>query len=475
MLFWTAAIIFFGTYLLIASEKVNKTTAALMGASLMLIFVLEGPGHLPASFKDYTQGQQYQKADGAPTISHTIEKGLIARNEKYEKLDIYSRYVNFDVIFTLAGMMILVNILSKTGLFQFVAIKCAKISHGSPMRMMLLLVAATAILSAFLDNVTTVLLVAPITLVVASELEVPALPYLMAETISSNIGGTATLIGDPPNLIIGSVAKLDFMAFIWNMTPVVIIIMILYMTFLYIHYHKHLQVTVEKRAKIMELNEMAAITDMDNLKRGGLVMIFTIIGFLIHGALDLQPSIVATTGATAALMVCKVDTDHAFEKVEWSTLFFFIGLFVLVSGADHANLTKTLGSVFNFTHDWNPLLTVLFVMWVSGISAAIINNVSFTAAMVSIVATYIADVPAFAGSVQNQHLMWWGLALAVCLGGNGTIVGAAANLVVAGIAEKSGIKITFRRFLNYSIPITMGSMGVASIYIIIRYFALCRV
>lgn len=488
MVFWASAVIFFGTYLLIASEKVHKTTAALLGASLMLIFVLEGPHYIPKAngsngstetVQVQQQGQQHvqQQTDAKASkqsISHIIEKGIIARDDKYAKLDIYSRYVNFDVVFTLAGMMILVNILSKTGLFQFVAIKCAKISKGCPMRMMLLLVGSTAILSAFLDNVTTVLLVAPVTLVVASELGVPVLPYLMAETLASNIGGTATLIGDPPNLIIGSVANLDFMAFIWNVSPIVIVIMALYMVFLYMHYNKILQVTVEKRAKIMELNEMAAITDMSNLKRGGIVMIFTILGFLIHGALHLQPSIVAMTGAAAALIVCKVDIDHAFEKVEWATLFFFIGLFILVSGADQSNLIKTLGSVLNFTHSWNPLFTVLFVMWVSGISAALMNNVSFTAAMVSIVSAYIADVPAFAQSIQNQHLMWWGLALAVCLGGNGTIVGAAANLVIAGIAEKSGIKVTFRRFLGYSIPITFGSLGISSIYIIIRYFALCR-
>lgn len=468
MIFWFAVVIFFGTYILIATEKVHKTTAALLGASLMLIFVLEGPGHVTS------HDTQPAVKGSKQSISHIIEQGIIARDDKYAKLDIYSRYVNFDVVFTLAGMMILVNILSKTGLFQFVAIKCAKISKGCPMRMMMMLVAATAILSAFLDNVTTVLLVAPVTLVIAAELGVAVLPFLMAETLASNIGGTATLIGDPPNLIIGSIANLDFMSFIWNMTPVVIIIMVLYMAFLYMHYHKHLQVTVEKRAKIMELNEMAAITDMSNLRRGGAVMIFTILGFLIHGSLHLQPSIVAMSGAAAALIVCKVDIDHAFEKVEWATLFFFIGLFILVSGADNANVIKALGSILNFTHSWNPLLTVLFVMWISGISAAIMNNVSFTAAMVSIVSTYIADIPAFAGSIQNQHLMWWGLALAVCLGGNGTIVGAAANLVIAGIAEKSGLKITFKRFMAYSIPITFGSMVIASIYITIRYFALCR-
>jgi len=468
-IFWFATIVFIGTYIVIASEKVHKTTAALVGASLMFLVVLQGPSH----------GGHEEKATESP--SHVIEKSishsevnseLLESAKKYEDLDVFARYVNFDVIFTLAGMMLLVNVLSGTGIFQFIAIKSAKIAKGSPVRTMILLVVATAVLSAFLDNVTTVLLIAPVTLLVATELGVSAMPFLMAETMASNIGGTATLIGDPPNLIIGSVARLDFAAFMVNLAPFIVVILIIYCICLKMYYSKRMQVTVEKRARIMELNEAAAITDPVNMKRGGFVMILTIIGFLLHGALGLQPCVIAIAGSALCLAVCKVDVDHCLEKIEWSTLFFFLGLFALVSGAAQGGLMAKFGSLLAFTHDWNILLTVLVVMWISGICAAIMNNVSYTAAIVSVIAAYLATTPGFATPAAKE-LMWWGLALAVCLGGNGTIVGAAANLVTAGIAEKSGNKISFKEFFRYGFPVTMLSLVAASGYIIIRYYVCC--
>ncbi len=454
--FWIAAAIFVGTYIVIASEKVHKTTAALCGSSLMLIFVISGHQHQ------------------AKSLFNWFGEKTALLNGPAPDLDAYSQSVNFDVIFTLAGMMILVNILSGTGLFQYVAIRSAKLAKGSPVRTMILLVAATALLSAFLDNVTTVLLVAPVTLVVAAELGVPAIPFIMAETMASNIGGTATLIGDPPNLIIGTVAKLDFAAFMWNLFPMVTVVMVLFCIVLYMIYNKRMTVTVEKRARIMELDEKAAITDRSKLRRGGFVMLLTIAGFLVHGWLGLEPCVVAMAGAGLALLVCKVDVDHALEKIEWSTLFFFIGLFVVVYGAEAGGVMKSVGNLLGFLGDWPVLAVVLSVMWVSALAAALMNNVSFTAAMVSVVAGFIATTPAFRDNPANAHLLWWGLALAVCFGGNGTLVGAAANLVSVGIAEKAGEKITFKDFLRYGVPVTVGSMVMASIYIVGRYFLLCR-
>jgi Na+/H+ antiporter NhaD/arsenite permease-like protein len=471
MIFWFATIVFFGTYILIASEKVHKTTAALVGSSLMLLVVLEGPHH-GGNGHDKAQTLIQKIKNTFTQDADDFREHMITPKQNYDKLDVYARYVNFDVIFTLAGMMLLVNILSGTGIFQYVAIKCAKFSRGSPIKTMILLVVATAILSAFLDNVTTVLLIAPVTILVAAELGLAALPFLMAETMASNIGGTATLIGDPPNLIIGSVANLNFTAFLINLSPFICIIMAIYCVCLYAYYSKRMQVTVERRARIMELNEAAAITDADNMKRGGIVMIITIIGFLLHGAVGIQPCVVAMAGAALALVLCKIDVDHSLEKIEWSTLFFFLGLFILVNGAEKAGLMAKFGSLLSVTADWNPLVTVLVVMWVSGIAAAIMNNVSFTAAMVSVIAVFLHNTPVFKDSITNQHLMWWGLALAVCLGGNGSIVGAAANLVTAGIAEKAGQKITFGQFLRYGIPVTFFSMIMASLYIIGRYFLL---
>lgn len=493
--FWFATIVFFGTYILIASEKVHKTTAAMIGSSLMMLLILQGPSHGTDHSSDAARDAkaaavQIEMAEAAaadggsalayhapkPTVKEAAELAIPAEikeaSDRYAKLDTFARYSNFDVVFTLAGMMLLVNILSGTGLFQYVAIKCAKLAKGSPIRTMILLVIATAVLSAFLDNVTTVLLVAPVTLVVAAQMSLPALPFLMAETIASNIGGTATLIGDPPNLIIGSVANLDFMAFMVNLAPFIGIILTIYCFGLWLYYGKKMHVTVEQRARIMELDESSAITDPVNMKRGGIVMLLTILGFLLHGAVGIQPCVVAMSGAALALLVCKVNVDHSLEKIEWSTLFFFMCLFILVCGAEEAGLMAEFGKVLAFTSDWPVPVTVIVVMWGSAIAAAVMNNVSFTAAMVSVVAVFLKETPAFA-SVANQHLMWWGLALAVCLGGNGTIVGAAANLVVAGIAEKAGQKVTFMTFLRYGLPVTSLSMIAASIYVVIRYYALC--
>ncbi len=478
-LFWFATIVFFGTYAVIASEKVHKTVAALIGASLMMLVVLEGPSHGSHDSgkmsitriveKSIMQADSHTRVDLQDELSHAH-----AKMEHYDKLDVFARFVNFDVIFTLAGMMLLVNILSGTGIFQYVAIMSAKIAKGSPMRTMLLLVVATAVLSAFLDNVTTVLLIAPVTLLVASELGVPAIPFLMAETMASNIGGTATLIGDPPNLIIGSVANLNFAAFLINLAPFILVILAIYCVCLKFYYGKRMEVTVEKRARIMELDEKAAITDWSNMTRGGIIMLITIGGFLVHGALHIQPCVVAMAGASLALAFCKVDVEHALSKIEWDTLFFFLGLFVVVNGADKAGLMAKFGSLLGMTADWNPLVVVLVVMWVSGIAAAITNNVSFTAAMVTVVYAFVHSAPLFKDSVVNQQLMWWGLALAVCLGGNGTLVGAAANLVTAGIAEKAGMKISFKEFLRYGVPVTFVSLIAASGYIIARYHILCK-
>lgn len=495
--FWVGTIVFVGTYVLIASEKVHKTVAALLGASLMMFFILPGPSHsgeghesresvvTEQAVSDVETAEQakmtespadsqqsaLQKVEDA--ISHA-DGNMAEKAGRYDKLDTFARYSNFDVVFTLAGMMLLVNLLSGTGLFQYVAIKCAKLAKGLPIRTMILLVFATAVLSAFLDNVTTILLVAPVTLLVANELGVPPIPFLMAETMASNIGGTATLIGDPPNLIIGSVAQLDFAAFLINLAPFIVVVMILYSICLWVYYSKRMKVTVEKRALIMELDENAAITDRHNLRRGGIVMLLTIIGFLVHGAVGLQPCVVAMAGAALALALCKVDVDHALEKIEWSTLFFFMALFILVCGAEQCGLMAKIDNVLQLMDGWSVLTIVLVIMWGSALAAAVMNNVSFTAAMVTVVASFIAATPAFRDSVECQHLLWWGLALSVCLGGNASLVGAAANLVTVGIAEKNGYKVSFSQFLVYGVPVTLGSMVLASIYIIVRYYLYCQ-
>ncbi|MCH2207866.1 MAG: ArsB/NhaD family transporter [Lentisphaerales bacterium] len=438
-MFWAGTAIFVVTYIAIASEKVHKTSAALAGAMLMLFFILPGP----------------HGASGEGPI-----------------LDSFARYVNFDVIFTLAGMMVLVNVLSETGLFQYVAIKSAKVAKGSPVYTLILLVFSTAVLSAFLDNVTTILLIVPVTLVVTAELEVPPIPFLMAETIASNIGGTATLIGDPPNLIIGSQAGLSFGAFMVNLAPFILILLILYCLFLWVYYKNEMQVTVEKRARIMEFDEKSSIVEPVMLKKAGFIMCLTLLGFLAHGALHLEPSVIAMSGATAALLFCCKDIDHALEKIEWSTLFFFIGLFLLVKGAEHAGLMEELGSLLNLISDWHPLAIIITLIWVCGLCAGIMNNVSFTAAIVIIIQAFMARHGAFVDSPAMQETLWWALALAVCLGGNLTAVGAAANLCTISIAKKGGQDISFKTFSMYSLPITIVTLILTSVYVAIRYWVL---
>lgn len=477
-IFWFGTVVFVGTYALIASEKIHKTVAALLGAVLMMLVVLPGPGHQGGA-ADIPPAASVQMSPAAASLNQ-LERNLSHANsnamrnaDRYSRLDTFSRYSNFDVVFTLAGMMLLVNLLSGTGLFQYVAIKCAKLAKGLPIRTMILLVLATTFLSAFLDNVTTILLVAPVTLLVCSELGVPPVPFLMAEAMASNIGGTATLIGDPPNLIIGSIANLNFMAFLINLAPFIVVLIVVYCIALWIYYSKRMHVTVEKRALIMEIDENAAITDRGNLIRGGIVMVLTIVGFLIHGAVGLQPCVVAMGGATLALCICKVDVDHALEKIEWSTLFFFMALFILVCGAEFCGLMEKIGGLLNLMEGWPVPVVVLLIMWVSALAAAIMNNVSFTAAMVTVVAAFISGNSAFSASSACRDLLWWGLALAVCLGGNASLVGAAANLVTVGIAEKNGHQVTFGQFLRYGIPVTIGSMVLASIYILVRYYTVC--
>ncbi len=479
-LFWFGSIVFVGTYVLIASEKLHKTVAALLGAVLMMLVVLPGPGHsapevsLPLNANTETVLQAETVLTTSPKQEFSSVVQTIRQDaERYSRLDTFARYSNFDVVFTLAGMMLLVNLLAGTGLFQYVAIMCAKLARGYPIRILILLVLATGGLSALLDNVTTILLVVPITLLVCSELKVTPIPFLMAETMASNIGGAATLIGDPPNLIIGSVANLNFMDFLLNLTPIIIVMMSIYCVVLWAYYSKRLHVTVEERAQIMELDEKSVISDRSNLVRGGIVMLLTIVGFLIHGAVGIQPCVVAMGGATLALCVCKVDVDHALEKIEWNTLFFFMALFILVCGAERAGLMAKIGELLNFMKDWPVPVTIIVIMWASAIAAAIMNNVSFTAAMVTVIATFIAGNSAFSDNPACRDLLWWGLALAVCLGGNASLVGAAANLVTVGIAEKNGVSISFGQFLRYGVPVTFGTMVLASAYILARYYLFC--
>jgi Na+/H+ antiporter NhaD/arsenite permease-like protein len=427
--FVAGTVIFVLTYLAIAFERklrIDKTVAALVGSSLMLFFILPGGGHA--------------------------------------RLGAYSLHVDFNVIFLLAGMMIIVNILSDTGLFQYLAIMCAKTGRGRPLHVLALLLCVTAILSAFLDNVTTVLLLAPVTLLVAQQLKVNPVPFLVAEALASNIGGTATLIGDPPNILIGSYAGLDFLSFLRVLSPLVLVLMAGFVGALAILLRGRFRTTAEQRARVMDLNEKRAIRDPALLKRAGTVTVLTLLGFLVHGWLHLEPAVVAMGGAAAMLAVTGANLEKMLQEVEWPTLFFFLGLFIVVNGAVEAGLIGALSDGMAALTRGSPYLAAVAVLWGAGLLAGIMNNVSFTAAALPVVGRLIAEMPDLAAGQANA--LWWALALGACLGGNLTPVGAAANLVVVNLAGRSGYRIGYAQFARWGVPTALASLAVATVYVL---------
>lgn len=435
-----SACIFVLTYLAIALEKrirIHKTVSALVGSSLMLILIL--------------------RPDGSGT----------------DELSAYNRYADFDVIFLLAGMMILVNILRETGVFQYIAIKCAKLGGGHPMRVMVLMLLATAVMSALLDNVTTVLLMAPVILLVAAELRLDPVPFLIAGILASNLGGTATLIGDPPNLLVGAHATrlgfgFDFLGFLIVLAPLVILSMAIFLIVLRYRLHGGMQASTEERARIMDLNEKRAITNPKLLRTGLVVMGLTLAGFIVHGLFHLQPGVVAMAGAGLLLALTRKDAEHALAEIEWTTLFFFLGLFVVVNGAAHAGLLAVLAQGLEGMigrPEGIAYIAPVLVLWVSGIFGGVMNNVSYTLAALPVV-DQLARAFGLEGAAAES--MYWAVAMGACFGGNLTPVGAAANLVVLGIAEKNGHPISFARYLKWGVPCAVGSLVLATGYLLLR-------
>lgn len=445
-------LIFILTYLAIALEnklKLDKTATALAGCALMLLLVLK-PG-----------------SENAPVDSH----GLSAWNQ----------HADFDVIFLLAGMMVIVNAIRESGIFQYVAIKCAKLGKGYPLPVLALLLFATAFLSAFLDNVTTVLLMAPITLLVAAEMKLNPITFLLPEIMASNLGGTATLIGDPPNILVGSIAgklyaytplvSFDFVSFLKVMTPVVILTMAGFVGIVMLRFKGRLTVTAEERARIMELDENAAISDLPLLIKGLVIMGLTLSGFMLHSLLHVEPGVIAMAGAALTLILTRHSVEEALAKIEWNTLFFFIALFIVVKGASVCGMLDILGVKMAalIGHPENiAYIAPVVVLWVSGILAGIMNNVSFTLAALPIVQSlafsFFGSGPGGAVPVEAGP-MYWALALGACFGGNLTPVGAAANLVVLNIAARSNHRVSWSEYLAWGVPCAVGSLLLATGYL----------
>lgn len=414
---WLAGGIFLLTYALIVSEKIHRTISALLGGLAMILFV-------------------------------------IPQENAFHSID-------WNVIFLLAGMMVIANVLKETGLFQWIAIQAVRLGKGDPFRVLVILSLITAISSALLDNVTIVVLIAPVTLFVASTLRVSPVPFLIAEILASNIGGMATLVGDPPNILIGSASGLDFVTFAANMGPISVIIMIVFIGIARPLFKKDLTVLDKSNIDISELDASALITDTVLLRKSLIVMSGVIIGFLLHGALHLEPATIALIGATLLMLWSKTDPHYALRDIEWTTLFFFFGLFIMVEALVEVGLIDIVADAALRLTDGNLQLTSVLLIWFSAIASGFVDNIPYTATMIPIVESL--------GQVMAIDPLWWSLALGACLGGNLTIVGAAANVVVVSMAEKSGHPISFMHFFRYGAIVTLMSLILASGYVWLRY------
>lgn len=415
-----AVFLFVTTYFFILTEKFNRTTVAMFGAILTLVFFVEDNSFALGS-------------------------------------------IDFNTVALLIGMMVIVNILKKTGVFEYVAIYAAKLVKGNPWAILVLLSILTAISSAILDNVTTILLVAPVTIVLAKSLDLNPIPFIMSEVLLSNIGGSSTLIGDPPNILIGSASGFGFNDFLINMMPVVILVVIANLLVLKIAYKKKLSSSEESRNAIMKMDESLLIKDKSLLIKSVIVLIITITGFLTHQSLGYESSTVAMFGASLLLLISKLDPEEIMAEIEWPTIFFFIALFVLVGALEKVGVIEFLArSTINLTGG-NLEMTVMFVLWGSAIASAFLDNIPFVASMIPI----IKDMGEISG--LDTTPLWWALALGACLGGNGTIIGASANVVAAGLLDKYSYKLSFKQFMKVGMPVMLVSIVISSIYLYVKY------
>jgi Na+/H+ antiporter NhaD/arsenite permease-like protein len=428
---WFATALFVITYAVVMTEHINRAIIALVAAGVMII------------------------------------AGVLNQEEAL-------RGVDFNTLGLLTGMMVIVAITRKSGVFQYLAIWSAKRVKADPWGILVMLSLVTAIASALLDNVTTVLLIAPITLLITEELRVKPYPYLFSMIFASNIGGTATLIGDPPNIMIGSATGLTFNDFVYNLLPLVVVVMAVTLLPIYWIWGRHLKAAAEDRQRVMDFDEREAITDTRLLKQSLSVIAMVMLAFVLAHPLGLEAATIAMFGA-AALLLLHNFTHHAdeqaknvhsaFTEVEWVTIFFFVGLFIVVHGLEVTGLLKLLAEeVLQFTGG-DLSATAMVILWASAVLSAVVDNIPFVATMIPIIESM---APTFGGGDKLLPL-WWSLSLGACLGGNGTLVGASANLVVAGFAERAGQPIRFLPFTLMAFPLMLLSIIMSSLYLYLRY------
>jgi len=383
--------------------------------------------------------------------------------------------IDWNTIGLLAGIMVLVAMARRSGLFQYLAIWSAQRVNASPAGILLMLQITTAVLSALLNNVSTALLIVPVTLAITEELQVPAFPFLFAEVFACNIGGTATLIGDPPNILIGSQAGLDFNAFIVNAAPVALIVMVVQAAMVHLVWGRTLKANPGSRALVMGMNAPGMISDWVLLRRSAIVLTAVLVAFVFAAPLRLQPATIALAGAAALMLLDnwrhrgskQADSVHqTFAEIEWTTIFFFLGLFVVVHAVEVSGALKHLAAWLVAATGGNVAAAGSAILWASAVLSAIFDNIPFVATMIPLIKS---TAPMFGGAERIEPL-WWCLSLGACLGGNGTLVGASANFTVAGIAERNGISFGFIRYLAYGVPMTLVSIAICQVYVWLRYF-----
>lgn len=416
---WIAILIFAIVIICIITEKVNRTLAAMTGAMAMVFFGIIDAEALP-------------------------------------------EYIDFNTIGVLIGMMLVVSTVKRSGLFEFVAIYTAKLAKGNTGKILIGFALITAVLSAILDNVTTVLLIGPMTLVITQILMINPVPFLITEIIASNIGGTSTLIGDPPNIMIGSAAGLGFSDFVVNLFPVVAIILVVTLAILYLIFHKELTVTEDKKAAIMALDPKKSITNYPLLYKSIVVILLILIGFIFHESIGVSSSVVALTGATLILLIGNQNVEEIFSSVEWLTIGFFAALFVIVGGLEEVGIIETLATYLMDATAGQPVMMIVVILWLSAIVSSFLDNIPF-------VATLIPLIIAMGESGINIYPLWWAVSLGACLGGNGTLIGASANLVLANIGARNGHKISFGYYFKFGFPLMLLSIAISMGYLLLFY------
>jgi anion transporter len=421
-----AIAIFVLAYVLIATEKISRIAIALGGAAAMFVI----------------------GATDADKAFYSHETGI-----------------DWNVIFLLLGMMIIVGVIHKTGLFEFLAIKAIKKADGNPKKALVFLIVLVALASAVLDNVTTILLAVPMTIIVCKQLNVNPIPFLLSEVFASNIGGASTLVGDPPNIIIASRAGLSFNDFLIHMAPLAIVAMFVITPMLVWMFRKELVNTAEDRARIHEIDELTYLKNPELLKKSLAVLSLVVVGFLAHSAIHAEPSVIALLGAGLLIAISGLKPVDYIQDVEWGTLVFFAGLFVMVGALVNVGALQMLSDYLAAQVDGKPELATGVLLVLSAIISGIVDNIPYVATMSPVVADLSAAVPA-----QHGDVLWWALAFGADFGGNATIIGASANVVAVGLAAKAGIKISFWQFAKYGIPVTIVSIAIAAPYLFIRYF-----